>query len=56
MMIATMIVPKLITSGDAKVVTIAISMPTMPKALPWRAVTGDDRPRSAMMNSTEASR
>ena len=37
---------------QASVVTMAIAMPIMPKRLPWRAVSGLDRPRSARMNRT----
>ena len=32
------------TPGVAMVTPIAITMPTMPKRLPWREVTGEDRP------------
>jgi hypothetical protein len=40
----------------ASVVAIAIAMPVMPKILPWREVSGLDRPRSARMNSTPEAR
>ena len=48
-----------ITSSQAKrsaggryssVVRTAMAMPAMPKRLPWRAVAGEDSPRSARMN------
>ena len=41
---------------SASVVSTAMSMPTMPNRLPRRAVSGCDRPFSARMNSTEATR
>ena len=31
------------------VVSTAIAIPAMPKRLPWRAVAGEDSPRSASM-------
>src|SRR5471030_3219310 len=40
----------------ATVVTAAMAMPDMPKALPRRAVAGDDKPLSAWMKQTEAIR
>ena len=43
-------------SINATVVTTAIPMPAMPKALPMRAVEGEDRPLSAWMKHTEATR
>ena len=42
--------------GEARVVPIAITMPAMPNMLPERDVTGDDRPRSARMKQTDATR
>ena len=42
--------------GSASVVTMAITMPAMPKRLPPRDVSGEDRPRSAMMKQIEATR
>ncbi|MNK62731.1 hypothetical protein D3C87_819180 [compost metagenome] len=41
---------------SATVVTAAMAMPLMPKALPRRAVDGDDRPFRAWMKHTEAIR
>jgi hypothetical protein len=41
---------------SATVVTAAIAIPLMPKALPVRAVEGDDRPLSAWMKQTDAIR
>ena len=41
---------------DASVVTIAITMPIMPNMLPRRLDSGLDRPRSARMNRTPATR
>ena len=41
---------------EASVVTIAIAMPTMPNMLPRRLDSGLERPRSARMNSTPATR
>ena len=41
---------------EASVVTMAIAMPTMPNRLPCRLVSGLDRPRSARMNRTPATR
>ena len=41
---------------SASVVSTAIAMPIMPKRLPWREVAGDDRPRSARMKRTPATR
>ena len=41
---------------SATVVTIAIAMPIMPNALPRRDVLGCDRPFSAWMKNTEATR
>jgi len=38
------------------VVSTAMIMPIMPRRLPRRLVSGDDRPRSAWMNSTPATR
>ena len=43
---------KLTTEVSASVVATAMTMPTMPKILPWRAVSGDDSPLSAKMNNT----
>ena len=40
----------------ASVVTMAIAMPAMPRVLPWRDVSGFDRPRSARMKRTPATR
>ena len=40
----------------ASVVRMAIAMPTMPYMLPCREVAGDDKPRSAMMNSAPETR
>ena len=40
----------------ASVVTIAIAMPTMPNRLPSRLDAGLDRPRSARMKRTPATR
>ena len=40
----------------ATVVNAAIAMPTMPKVLPMRALLGEDRPLSAWMKHTEATR
>ena len=40
----------------AKVTRTAITMPTMPKRLPWRADSGCERPLSARMNRTLATR
>ena len=37
------------TPGVATVTPIATTMPTMPNRLPWREVTGEESPRSAMM-------
>jgi hypothetical protein len=42
--------------GAASVVPMAMAMPTMPKKLPPREVTGLDRPRSAMMKQMAAAR
>ncbi len=42
--------------GEARVVAMAITMPAMPKRLPPREVSGEDRPRSAMMKQTAATR
>ena len=44
--------PPLTTPGVAKVVATAITMPTIPKILPERAVSGEDRPRNAIMKRT----
>ncbi len=41
---------------EASVVTIAIAMPIMPSRLPRRLVSGLDRPRSARMKRTPATR
>jgi len=41
---------------NASVVTTAMAMPAMPKRLPCREDAGDDRPRSARMNRTPATR
>ena len=38
------------------VATTAMAMPIMPNRLPSRDVTGDDKPRSARMNRTAATR
>ena len=38
------------------VTPMATIMPKMPKALPWRDVTGEDSPRSAMMKEIAATR
>ncbi len=46
----------MVIAGVTTVATNAIVMPMMPRILPWRASAGEDRPRSAMMNSTEATR
>ena len=40
----------------ASVVAMAMAIPVMPSRLPRREVSGLDRPRSAMMNSTAAAR
>ena len=40
----------------ASVATMAIAMPIMPNMLPCRDVTGLERPRSARMNRTAATR
>ena len=40
----------------ASVVSTAIAMPIMPYRLPRRELSGLDRPRSAMMNSTPEAR
>ncbi|MCY1238258.1 hypothetical protein D3C81_1903190 [compost metagenome] len=40
----------------ASVVTTAMAMPIMPKALPLRAEAGCDRPLSAWIKQTEATR
>ncbi|MNL74911.1 hypothetical protein D3C87_2006250 [compost metagenome] len=40
----------------AKVVSMAIAIPVMPKTLPRRAVVGCDRPFRAWMKQTEATR
>ncbi len=42
--------------ATARVVRMAMPMPTMPKVLPWRAVRGLERPRSARMKSTPETR
>ena len=44
------------TPGVATVTPIATTMPTMPKRLPPRAVTGELRPRKAMMKQMAAIR
>jgi hypothetical protein len=41
---------------SAAVVNTAMAMPTMPKALPRRDVVGCDRPLSAWMKQTDATR
>ena len=41
---------------SASVVSTAMAMPAMPKRLPCREVAGEDRPRSARMNRTPATR
>ena len=41
---------------EASVVTIAIAIPIMPNRLPWRLVSGLDKPRSARMKRTPATR
>jgi hypothetical protein len=38
------------------VVSTAIAMPAIPNALPRRALDGDDKPLSAWMKHTEATR
>ena len=38
------------------VTPMAMAMPTMPYRLPWREVSGDDRPRRARMNRTPETR
>jgi len=43
-------------SGEASVVPMAITMPTMPYILPPRDVSGDDSPRRAMMKQIDAAR
>ena len=48
--------PNQAVEGSASVVAMAMTMPAMPKRLPDCALTGDDRPRSAMMKQTEAMR
>ena len=42
------------TPGVVTVTPIATSMPTTPNALPWREVSGELRPRSAMMKQMAA--
>ena len=54
--IAKTIMPNDMTPGSMSVVMMAMAMPMMAIMLPRRAVTGDDRPRSARMNSTEEMR
>ena len=44
------------TPGVVTVTPIATSMPTMPNTLPWREVSGELRPRSAMMKQMAAIR
>ena len=44
------------TPATHRVVSMAISMPIMPLRLPAREEAGDDRPFSARMNSTPATR
>ena len=44
------------TPATHSVVKIAISMPSMPLRLPARLEAGDDRPFSARMKSTPATR
>ena len=44
------------TPGSASVVATAMTMPATPIALPRRAVSGDDSPRSAMMKQIAATR
>ena len=51
-----MISQKLTTCGVTKVVTTATTIPVMPKILPVRAVSGEERPRSAMMKAIDAKR
>ena len=46
----------LATSCVTSVVTTAISMPAMPKRLPRRLLAGEERPRSARMKHTPATR
>jgi hypothetical protein len=53
---ATAISTILAMSCVTSVVATAISMPAMPKRLPVRLVEGDDRPRSARMKNTPATR
>ena len=48
--------PKPAGGWAASVVSTAIAMPIMPNMLPRRLVSGFDRPRSARMNSTPATR
>ncbi len=44
------------TPATHSVVAMAMAMPIMPLRLPARLVTGDDSPRSAMMNRTPETR
>ena len=44
------------TPGVAMVTPIATTMPMTPYRLPWRDVTGDESPRSAMMKQIAAIR
>ena len=43
-------------SASTRVVTMAIAMPTMPRKLPRREVSGEERPRSARMKSAPETR
>ena len=45
-----------VMSWRMRVVPTAIAIPTMPKRLPWRDVSGLESPRSAMMKSTPDAR
>src|SRR4051812_20014614 len=48
--------PPVAMPGRSKVATMAIAMPTMPKRLPRREVSGWESPRSARMKRTAATR
>ncbi len=56
MTMATRISVMLANRCTTSVVTIAISMPAMPRRLPRREVAGEDSPRSARMNRPPATR
>ena len=58
MAMAAKMMPQVVASGPTSisVTTMAMAMPVMPKMLPWRLVSGLERPRSARMNSTPETR